>query len=273
MSAPKIKNLVILILILLNVFLLALVVPTRLADRQRLRQADESLVQLYADADVSLRVEDIPQTKTLYPADLPMTEEGILPAIRAILGQELLTRQTDDGTHFSSAAGTAVLQPDGTLTATVTDHETHDPEAHTRELLTAMGVSWSDVRLQTKDAGVTVCTAVLQSSDIPIVTHSLRFRYENGSLKSVTGLLLPAQAAAETAATQGITARDALIAFLGSRISTGWVGERIESVRQGYCLTTDTAQSLWHLQPTWYISTDAGDYLVDGLTRAVSPVS
>lgn len=272
MSAPKIKNLVILILVLLNVFLLALVIPTHLADRQRLRQADEALVQLYADADVSLRASDIPHTKKLYPAELPLTEEGILPAIRAILGQELLTSRSDDGTHFSSAAGTAVLQPDGTLTATVTDTVTHDPEAHTRALLNAMGISWSHVDLEAA-ADVTVCTAVLQSSDVPIVTHSLRFHYENGNLVSVTGLLLPTQAANITDAAECITARDALVAFLGSRISTGWVGEHIESVMQGYGLSTDTAQSLWRLQPMWHISTDAGDYLVDGLTRAVTPMN
>lgn len=270
MSAPKIKNLVILILVLLNVFLLALVIPIRLTDRRHNQQADAALVRLFAEADVSLRAAEIPKTKTLYPADIPMSQEGVLPAVRAILGQEILTRQEENITHFSSSLGAAQLHADGTLEAAVTDGQRRDPAAYTQELLAKMGLGWGD--LHTVSTGNrSVFSVQLYAAEAPIVSHCLRFYYENSCLVRVEGLMLPPQAAVVTTATQCIGARDALVAFLASRISTGWVGGTIESVRQGYALSADAVQSLWHLQPVWYISTDGGNFLVDGLTKVVTP--
>lgn len=267
MSAAKIKNLVILILLLVNLVLLALVVPTRLSDRQRSIRADEALVQLYANADVTLRIEDIPKPKALYPMDIPMSRENVLPTVRAVLGEELLTQEDAGVVSYSSAVGTATLSADGTLTATLSQPQAKTPEA----LLKELGLSQNRMDTEMLDTA-TICTVTLEATDVPIVTHSLRFRYENDLLTEVSGLLLPEQGGTIVSGQACLSARDALTAFLGSRISTGWVGDTIDTVEQGYALSADTAQSLWHLQPVWHIATDAGDYLVDGLSGTVTPM-
>ena len=55
MPASKLKNLVILILLLCNVFLLILVVPGRLAARQQREALRNELVALYAGYGLTLR--------------------------------------------------------------------------------------------------------------------------------------------------------------------------------------------------------------------------
>lgn len=269
MSASKIKNLVILILLLVNVFLLILVVPTRMENIQRERQANTALTELYENAGVTLRLEDIPKTKTLYPLELSLTASDSLAAVRGLLGDRLLTQSVGRNTRYTSTSGSATLSPDGSFSAALTSAAVNDPEADARRLLDAMGLAYASLRQETSGTAK-LYTAVLTVQDVPILTHSLVFRYEENSLVSVTGLLPAAAEPARSGSQSAVSARDALVAFLGSRLDTGWMGSRIESVTQGYALTYDAAQSVWRLQPSWLLATDAGTYLIDGAAKTVT---
>lgn len=269
MSAPKIKNLVLLILLLVNIFLLALVIPTRVEDLNREHHANAALIQLYENAGVTLREEDIPGTKPLYPADLSLAEPDLLAAVRGLLGQQLLTQTSGSSIRYTSALGTAAYTKNGSFTAALKGAAVTDPEADARKKLDAMGLSCGELRRESSGDTVSY-TACLTVGSSPILTHDLTFRYESDRLVSVTGLLLPAGEPARVGNQSTVTARDALTAFLGSRLETGWVGSHVQSATQGYALSYDAAQNLWHLLPAWRITTDAGAYLVDGTTKTVT---
>ena len=76
MSAGKVKNLIILILLLVCAFLLALVIPAKLEARRRAEENTERLRQLMQEANVTL-TEYVPETVDLraaertFPSDFP----------------------------------------------------------------------------------------------------------------------------------------------------------------------------------------------------------
>ena len=271
MSAAKLKNIVILALLLVNLFLLAIIIPTRLADLRGRKQANDALSQLYRQADVTLLPDAIPADRQLYPADLSPDHDAALDAVGALLGPQVLSQQTERGTRFSSSLGTADLSDDGIFAAAVTFEKTEDPEAHARTLLENMGISHTGLRRETSIGSVRTYSAVPTVGGVPVVTDSLHLRYEDGALTQITGLLLTRGTPAVSSSERGLSPQDALVAFLGSRISTGWMGSSVSTVTQGYALTPDKTQGVFHLQPVFHIVTDAGSYLVDGLSGAVTP--
>ncbi len=266
MSRSNVKNLIILILLLVNGFLLALVLPSRLSDLRQRQQARESLAQLYEQAGVTLSAADIPDTKALYAMDLPMEFDGI-SAASAVLGDQMLST----GTELSSSLGHGTLTEDGTLSLTVTDAApAADPEVHTRQLLADMGVSFQTLRRSTPYPNAEVYTASFAASRVPLFSHSLTFLYEDGSLKEISGTLPSRAEPRRTGTAVCVSAEDALVAFLSRRLEVGWMGSSILSVTQGYHPRWVPAQNLFRLQPAWCIRTDSGDYLVDGLTCSVT---
>jgi len=268
MAREKLKNLVILILVLANLFLLALVVPTRLSDRNIQARAANALSQLYAQAGVTLHAEDIPRSKALQAMEMPAPDA--LEALRVFLGDRLLTQP--DGT-VTSPLGTAVLAENGTFSVTLEQNiPTDDALAHAEDLLKQLGLSVHTLHAAPSGGGETV-TATLRLAGAPLLTQNLTLRYEDGCLVSAKGLPLGEDAAYAVGSEGGVSAADALMAFLRSRMDTGWMGASVLSVTQGYDCTWDAVRQLWLLEPAWQIRTDSGDYLVDAVTCAVKNVT
>lgn len=272
MSRSKLKNLIILILLLVNGFLLALVVPTRLSDLRQQQQARQALSEIYRQADVGLDAADIPETKLLYAMDQPLSLDP-LAAAEVLLGRQLLTTDTQTGIHVSSPLGQADFSFDGRMSADLTDQTVHaDPEAYTRQLLGKLSLSPQALTRSTPYPGAETYTATFAVSGMPLFSHDLTFRYLNGRLAAVSGILPSTARPVRSGTEPCVSAEDALVTFLSRRLDMGWMGNRIHSVVQGCNAHFDTAQNLLHLQPVWKISTDAGDYLVDGLTCSVTAV-
>ncbi len=268
MSAAKVKNMVILILLLVNVFLLALVIPSRVRTGQQEQSTARQLSRLFASYEIELNADVIPHGETLYDQQLSSGTEATVAAVQALLGADASVEQQRDGLHFSSAQGEAVLV-NGSLTAE-TVIPAGDPEAFTRDCLGRMGLAFSAVTVHNQSETVTVCRAEPLVADLPVVSNRLSFWYEGGCLTRVEGLLLTEQDVMTVSGTQGcISAADALVDFLGSRLSTGWLGSRIDSMEQGWSLTRDVGGS-FSLRPVWRIHTDAGVCLVNGITGAVT---
>lgn len=273
MSASKLKNLILLILLLVNLFLLALVVPKYTADRQRQQQADKSLVALFADAGVALSLEDIPESLPLTMQELTADEDYPLSAVQTVLGGGVLSRPRENGTEYSSALGLALVLGDGEFSATLHYEETADPRTQVESLLETMAIPYVKLTQTQEENGTEIFTAQLTCRQVPLLSHHLSFYYENRSLTRISGFLTPASDPVPIGADRCISARDALVAFLGSRLDIGWMGSRIQSVTQGYALSPDLNRAVWSMRPVWEISTDAGTYFVDGLTQSVSGIS
>ena len=119
MAAGKLKNLIILILVLANVFLLALVIPARLSERQRRETADRELTELFADSGVTLPEGGVPDGVTIYPQEASTRPGDNLSAVTAVLGQQVVASESAYRTEYRSAQGEASLTADGAFSASV----------------------------------------------------------------------------------------------------------------------------------------------------------
>ena len=264
MSREKLKNLIILILVLVNLFLLALVVPQRMEDRRLQQQTHEALSDLYAQAGVTLPWQQIPETAAAVTLQLPVPD--VFPCLAVLLGEQVLANT--DGT-VTSSKGRAAVSDGGRISVTLTDSEpVADKEAYVRSLLEDMEVGFSALTSE----GDSV-TATLTAEDLPLLTECMTFTFQNDRLVQCQGLPAGKNAATAVGGENGVSAADALMAFLRSRLDTGWMGSSVLSVTQGYDCAPDAARQVWVLTPAWQIRTDSGDYLVDALTCSVKNVT
>lgn len=278
MPISKLKNIVILILLVANLLLLVLLVPLARQRRTQLAQAQETLEELFADAGVRLDAGQLPDTRPLYTVEFTPDDSGALPAMQALLGEMVLMEH--DSTRYiqtyTSAAGSCQLSRGSVLTARLQDQEpVADLSKDLSGLMVRMGLESAGISApQRVRAGVYRLTAVQKLLEVPVFTANVTATYENSVLTELTGTLyFDTTGMVRTDDVTSCTAADALVAFLGSRDALGWVGATVTDVEQGYCRSDTASAAVVRLAPGWAISTDTGDFWVDGITRTVEPLS
>lgn len=261
MSAGKLKNLILLILLIANGFLLALVIPSCREAAIRQQQARTQLSELFARADVSFSADQIPEAVELYPMEALCTAEDLEPAAQALLGGGE-AKAVSGGMEVTAERGVCRLSPGGRISAELRE-EAADEAARTAEILRQFGGRWTEPE-PTAEGTYAVRQKI---AGVPVLSHAVTFTY-GGGLLTVEGRIVPEPK--RTGAEACCTAEDALTSFLSSRLDLGWMGSRVESVVQGYLLTDGAAQGAVLLQPVWQIVTDAGVFRVDGILRTVT---
>lgn len=275
MPYSKLKNLMLLILLLVNLLLLALVIPLRMERSEQRRQIDRRLEELFASYDLSLDSSILPDSQTLYPLELEPDDAAAQAAAAALLGgglpaQNELSRL---GGSYCSDLGSCRIARSGSFAAQFQNTERADNlEAAVRALLSGMGVDAASVAPPVrKSAGVYDVTAVQAVNAMPVFSAALSFTYYNSVLRTVEGTVYLSSAPAVRADGDAcISCADALAAFLASRDTLGWVGSTITAVEQGYVRAETASAAVVRLTPGWLISTDTGRFWVNGLTREVS---
>ncbi|MBQ7254777.1 MAG: hypothetical protein IJS31_00810 [Oscillospiraceae bacterium] len=266
MPASKLKNLVILILLFANLFLLALAVPSYLEKQTQAQTAASALSELFAQAEVTLDPSIIPSSPELYPQEVSCAPADNLAAVTALLGDQVISAEQAFRTDFRSASGTAYLTIGGEFRCEPTAIASDDPHAETVRLLEKMGGEWDSVSHSGE-----LYFAAQKIGGVPVLSNRLSFSWKNGELRVVSGRLVAGETARRAKQTPSCTAQDALLAFYASRLELGWVGSRIESVQQGFVIADSASPAAVQLIPSWRIATDGGAYLVDGISRAVTP--
>ena len=275
MPISKVKNLVILILVLVNILLLCLVVPL---SRERQRQEEATYTQLETLMEgygVQLHVGSLPDTRTFYTLEFTPAEDGALPAMQALLG-ELVLMENDSTRYvqiYRSEQGTCQLSRGSGVDARLEGRKAASdlPKAAEAELK-AMGLTAAYVTAPARSsAGIYTVNAVQQLLDVPVFTASVTCTFQNGVLSRMEGTLyFDTTGLVRTDDDTCCSAADALVAFLGSRDTLGWVGASVTDVTQGYCRAETASAAVVRLVPGWRISTDTGDFFVNGISRQVS---
>lgn len=277
MPVSKLKNLAILILLLANLALLALVIPSRFAARQETEALHDSLCSLYAQQEIDLPPDRIPDTVPLYVLELKETDAGSLQAARALLGENLLMQ--DDSSRYLSAyrseQGTCSISRSGEFSAQLTGQEERgDLEAASRKLLKSMGFSHSPLpQAERLRAGVYTMTATQQVLGMPVFSGDLVLTWSNSRLTAIDGIFFPGtDSLSRVSDSACLSAADALIAFLSARYELGWVGSAITGLQQGYVRSETAAAASVRLTPVWRLETDTGAFQINGMTGEVTAV-
>ncbi len=265
MDRRRLKNIIILILALLNGFLLFSLAQRRASEREAFRRTAEQLSVLFAGDGMTLEPGAV--SREVPPGGVSLDRDAALEqeAAAFLLGKPLSASDQGGGIfRYAGAAGEALFRSGGGFEAAGTLAE-KDVEDFCRDFCRAFSYEEPEVRLDGEGNGVFTAAGVF--GKLPVFNCAVTFTVENGVLTAVAGTLLPKEGTVSPGE-EPLSAAGALAAFQRMRRESGAVVSAVTDTRLCYELqTSGTAMSL---TPAWQIATDMEDYYVNCFTGAVT---
>lgn len=260
MRTSRLKNIIILTLALVNLFLLGTLGVRQMQVYSSRRQTTEELVTLFAADGVTLDPAAVQFDDP--PSALILTRSTAAEEVMAasLLGPDLTVSDEGGGIFlYTSETGQAAFRASGGFE--ITGQLGDSPAALCQKFCRDYGYSvperWFD------DSGSGAVTAAQYYRGYPVISCFVTFVAENGQLRSVSGTFLPDDSSATPAPTvTSVSAVTALTSFLDARRVSGAVVSEVTALYPSYeFLTTATAPMA--LSPAWCVVTDAGTYYVN----------
>lgn len=273
MEWRRVKNIIILILLLVNGFLLVFVGLRMREARTYEQQAMDQAIQVFERKGIRVSAKTLESAGQLaaQSADRSIAAEQAIAA--GLLGEAVTVDNKGGGLYtYQGARGTVSFRAGGTVSAALNDNErwySADPQGAVRQLLSAMKLEAVVLSDTVKDG--TGAVTVRQSwQQVPVYSCQLVFVYREGRLVSLSGSLLAVeQSAAEE--NELLNLPTALMRFLDEISSSGDVCSEILSMKRGYRMSQSFTSSV-HLDPVWLISSNTADYYMDAVTGALSRI-
>lgn len=267
MDRYLLKNIMIIILVLVNGFLLGSLSMRQTSESRSRRQAEEQLVELFAADNIALDPDAISSEEP--PASLTFlrSTEREQEAAVFFLGEDLTAQNQGGGINtYTGAAGTATFRSNGSF-----DVKGALAAEDTEEFCTSFcrAFSYSQPVFLLDHSGSGTGSAVYRHSKLPVFNCTVTFTLENGILTSVSGTLLPKEGSAVSESREPLSAPAALTAFQKAHRESGAVGSAITEMYPCYELQSTTSSAL-SLVPAWCIVTDITNYYVNAITGTVT---
>ena len=267
MEWGKVKNIIILILLLINGFLLVLVGARTSEVRRYEQSAIDRSMQVLAENGIQVDEGALPAGGGVEPAgaERDVAAEGRL--VSALMGESLTGIHRGGGLYtYEGARGQVNVRAGGELSLTPSDSTfwvAEDPESHAAALMAALPVKTELVRTET-NGDVTDFTYRQQWAGAPLFSCQATLTYQDGRLTDLSGSLLAADRSTEESA-KLLTLPTVLMRFLDEILSSGDVCSSIRAVEPGYRMTQSFSGAV-RLTSVWRISTNTADYYLDGVT-------
>ena len=266
MNTARLKNIVILILLLANAFLLVLLFSRRAEENAAHERSVAQLTTLLnADgiAFDSALLDGLPDTVlSVQPARDLAAEQALAEGIIGS-GGGIYRYYSSDGLN----SGSCLIRSGGALEAAVS-RAVDDPAEFCADLCVPLGYRTFDVL---SDGARTVVTASRFVGELEVCNASLIFTFSGSTLTTVTGTFLPPIDTSESGET-ALDAVTALVRFLDYRNASGAVCTGITWLSAGYLVQSTTSAPL-QLVPVLRVDTDVYSYYVNIVSGEVSRVS
>lgn len=265
MERFRLKNIIILILVLLNGFLVFSLAQRRTAERDAFHRTAEQLAALFEEDGMTLEPGAISRDHP--PDGVALTRDTALEeqAAAFLLGDALSSSDQGGGIfHYTGPAGEAFFRSSGGFDAAGTLAR-GDVEDFCRDFCRTFSYEAPDLRLDEEGNGV--FTALGVYGRLPVFNCAVTFTVEDHVLTAVSGTLLPKTGAASPG-DQPLSAAGALAAFQQMRRESAAVASTVTDTRLCYELQVSGASM--SLAPAWRVVTDTEDYFVNCLTGAVT---
>ncbi len=265
MNTLRLKNIVIVILALLNVCLLTMLLTRRGQERAARERTTEELVQLYAASGVTLPPSLVPERAVPFASADPVRSlESEAAFAEAVLGP-CTAEEVGGGIYrYVAQTGQCLLRSSGTVEAAL-DRAVDDPEAFCSSLFSSCG--YAALSTDLSDGGGTVVAVRTLPGGAVVFNAELVLTFAQYRLVSVTGSFVPPVEPNERG--EGIDGVTALVYYLDHSNASGEVCTAISDVRAGYLLQS-TASVSQRLAPAWSITTDVSRYYVNSQTGEIT---
>ena len=272
MEWKKLKNLIILILLVVNGFLLVLVGSRRQESVKYERTALEQTVQILGRGGVEVDLDAVSSADGLTPMSVERDLEREALLAQALLDEAVQGDNRGGGLYlYQGRLGEVSFRSGGELSAEFEEdgHWSADrPERHAAELLKKLGVEGALIGTAEED-GQTVVRFRQSWNGAAVFTCEVALIYRDGRLRSLSGSLLMAEAGTAEAG-RPLTLPTALMRFSEEIAGTGDVCSRLRSMEAGYRGTAQTLSGGVRLAPVWLVSTDTAAYYLDCVTGALT---
>ena len=224
MERFRLKNIIILILVLLNGFLVSSLAQRRTAERDAFHRTAEQLAALFEENGMTLEPgavsRDLPPDGVALARDTALEEQ----AAAFLLGDALSVSDQGGGIfHYAGPAGEAFFRSSGGFEAAGTLAQ-RDVEDFCRDFCRTFSYEAPDLRLDEEGSGV--FTALGIYGRLPVFNCTVTFTVENRVLTAVSGTLLP-KAGAAVPGDQPLSAAGALAAFQQMRRESAAVASTV----------------------------------------------
>lgn len=276
MEWQKLKNLIILILLVVNGFLLVLVWSRRQESARYERSALEQTVQVLQRSGIEVDLSAAAPADGLAPMSVERELDREEALARALLGKGAVQAENRGGGLYlyQGSDGELSVRAGGELSAKMTDNPNQlvsgDLERHASGLLKRMGVDVERIGVTKEDEWTRVRFRQVWNG-APVFSCEVEVVYYYELLYSVQGTLLTAQAGTAEAG-QALTLPTALMRFSEEIAATGDVCTAIRSMEPGYRGTVQSLSGGVRLSPVWLVTTDTARYYLECVTGALTRI-
>lgn len=265
MEWPRLKNIIILILLLVNGFLLVLVGARYSESVQYEREALERTLKVLEGQGIQVDADRLSPAGALAPLTAERDPERELQLAQALLGRDAQADNRGGGLYlYQGGGGKLTVRAGGELSAALAgtpEQRTGDPERHAAALLRDMGIKAEQIGAAREDGWTRV--RFRQSWDgVPLFSCEVEFAYREGLLQTVQGALLAAQSGDREEA-GALALPTALMRFSEEIAATGDVCSAIQSMEPGWRGTVQPLSGGVRLAPVWLVTTDTAQYYLD----------
>lgn len=268
MESSKLKNIVLLILIITNLLLGLLMLVQGVTRRQRQAQLLSDAVALLDERGIAVDMDAIPQAEFSPSMTVERGSDWELEMFSGLLGEGTTATQRGLVSYYEGALGRAEAREDGSFIITLADGAfplgEQSIRAHGPAALRRMGFDAA-----VTSAGEDTLEAVQLLDGTPVFSCTATLRYQNGALSEISGVRLTGVPSAESSQTAPLSTATLLFRFRSALIDSGDACSAITKATQGYVLSSGPSGSS-RLTPVLRLETDTSLYLVDALTGAIS---
>ena len=271
MEWRKVKNIVILVLLVVNGFLLA-IVGARWGEVRRYEQTALDQAALVLEQN-GIRVNKTAlggaDSLALLTAERSVSAERALA--EALLGGAVSAQNQGGGLYsYGNSRGTLSFRSGGRIVLRAESDpqwQTDDPQALALRLFDRMGVSGRVESAAVEDGSGTVTLCQLWEG-VALFSCRVEFTFEAGMLTAMTGTVVPGEMG-DGESVSPMNLPTALLRFMEGVLERGDVCSAVESMEPGYRLT-QSFSSVVRLEPVWLISTNAANYYMNAVTGQIS---
>lgn len=264
METHRLKHITIVILLLLNLFLLALLLNFRWQQAKTSRALSEELYQLYETSGISLAEDLELETVSLQGLSINRDLEMEASIAEMVLGESVQAVHQGGGIYtYSGAVGTIQFRNSGAFDFVSDRRTVEDPAAFCRQFCEDFGYEEQEGR-----SGEDVFSAVRVVESHEVYNCTVTIRFSGDHLVAVSGTCLSVTDSTPLPGTR-FTAADALLRFLGYREESGAICNAVTSVTPVYEFQVSTTSPM-QLAARWQILTNTYSYYVDPDSGAVT---
>lgn len=271
MEWRKLKNIILIILVVLNVALLALIGGPKLENSYQTAQGSRNAEIFLEQKGIDLSNAAIPDPQVLLPMVVERDTEEEARLAGQLLGEE--TQQENRGGEvyrYTSALGAVQFHSDGSFWAQLTPEQFpvgRDPKEAALAVLELLGFSGS-VTAQEENS-VTVCQ---QWESARLFSQQATVLWNGTGITEITGGRRLYGTPVADSGRQTIDRPTALIDFYNGLNRLGDVCSRVDAITPGYTSAV-SLNKLTTLTPVWRITTDTGVYQLDLVSGSLDRVS